>query len=1386
MILFWHTYLMVFADGNKLTRIGGKFGKLPCICGKIKHLRWSLQATRRIINTFPHPDLDTQMRLFLDPESEDGDNADEEADGEGAGEEADGDNADEEADGDDADEEADGDNADGEAGGDDGHGMVEREDVDMDAGREERDGEVRREDGGEEMEREDVEMEGEASVRDDDDKYRDDGGHDTDESEHDFPATILSYRYQGLPPAPIKDQPQKRSEGIYSYALQENKQTDAWSYLHPGGSFICSHQLAGSTDSHCDGSCTIAGFIGLIYIPILDGFASATPRRMLGRDELKSMLLDTATICCLLSIPGGLARQNEKIALNWKLHLDNGDKSCPRKAFQKGNQRHKSSRWTQSLSSDPMKLRLCVLLSEDYTPASELKGPQPYPVSQPQLTKLTKPPFYPETWWIFLLLVEYRPVLPVIRQSAGEGLDPSVLWDLIAPPSESLVLNYDEGTEGWLREGALITCHSFFGKYLKEAAVQGKFVFGFAKTLKKFSGLNFREFERDCTYLEYARAATALLSFLMRLPSSSQDIRKIWQHHLDEQLLSAFESLEKVIYDDSIELTTSKLGPLLHRLLASLVLSCDSIISQDITLVEYVLLLLSLQGEEVCSASQFTRYINQYCRVFSATSVSAVISGGWDEVYQSTLTGYAVGVALDGQSGTNPPLPLHSSSNSVSDSAKSESDSSKSDSDSSDSESDSSDSESDSSNSNSSSEDPSQQASRVDKNHAIDFSLSDFGKDYNFQLGELRTVWNDLVPASLHTEFLGLFEIHKLVDDPTSPHSLLKRNAAYLNTFVEKMSTQLWAPASKTSDLTLRSKSRKLLNKGKIWKWIADTDRFQELLVKAIFPTIGVTPRTFQITALSYDTVGKMLRCLKILGPHVILCNPIAKTDPNKQYECFFAMCTESAWYLLFFLGIIRPIVILLLESECIRNLAPVEELNQFVFVTVTKQTLVRGQTWRWNGTDVNRCLKLTSLKLDANALRHVNTGYIRHWFPALSQARDLLQNCIATSHSGKVSQAFYGLTKYTQGFSFNEHECYSQIRADSIVENGGHAVRRETINTVDVFTRNGLRAMLVARKFVLSKLGYDVNGAGEALEARERSKFLMVSKPFLRGPNTEIPEGNWVPTWQTLGDQGLVNVTAALAHGYLLEGAAVDSLQLNYSARFVAYAVYIISCALDEWKEGVFATVNWVGDPNRDSIVDEVEQAVPYFRKQNLEKWIEFRRQVDEYVLNGEEQKSLPSFSGRSMFNVGLFPAGRPDDSEAPARIVLEPVIDLDLMHSRQMIVEKGQQQAKEDGQAEIAAVQTEKARRKMERKAKKAQKKERKEKEGTVETQDAQGRRNEGGINKSAGKKPRPEPTKKRRKEGQADDGVEDEPSKKKQKIKKNGLDVKKLGDSSHASRI
>lgn len=283
-------------------------------------------------------------------------------------------------------------------------------------------------------------------------------------------------------------------------------------------------------------------------------------------------------------------------------------------------------------------------------------------------------------------------------------------------------------------------------------------------------------------------------------------------------------------------------------------------------------------------------------------------------------------------------------------------------------------------------------------------------------------MFDQLVPSSLQKDFRETFLVENLVDDPTCVTSLFKQplNANYVQGFVDRLQETLSKPACRNGDRSFCSKGH--LHAKYMWEWIHDVGVFQDHLVKAIFTNIGVPPRAWQAASLTYNTKGDFIWCLKVIDSYVVLCNPPAKQNFSKQYECFHALPAEAGWFLLFFLGIIRPVVICLLESPMIHQTATVEALCQFIWVTVDKRTTY----FKWDGIRIDKALKDTPLRLDANDLRHITTGIIRHWFPHLGRAWDDLRNPTTTSaldrqgqHSGKVSRLFYGRSIYLTGTSF-------------------------------------------------------------------------------------------------------------------------------------------------------------------------------------------------------------------------------------------------------------------------------------------------------------------------------------------------------------------------------
>ncbi|KAF9062704.1 hypothetical protein BDP27DRAFT_1451615 [Rhodocollybia butyracea] len=241
-------------------------------------------------------------------------------------------------------------------------------------------------------------------------------------------------------------------------------------------------------------------------------------------------------------------------------------------------------------------------------------------------------------------------------------------------------------------------------------------------------------------------------------------------------------------------------------------------------------------------------------------------------------------------------------------------------------------------------------------------------------------------------------------------------------------------------------------------------------------------------------------------------------------------------------------------------------------------------------------------------------------------------------------------------------------------------------INVVDALARNGRVAMSVARVFV-SFTGYGLASVNDVEQVQQRSQQLLRAQPFLRGPDASIPNGNWVPEWNTFGDEGLVQVTAALARNYHLEAAPTNSMRGGYSPRFVASAAYLISSALDEWKTGTFA------------------EGVMTFKRKNIEKWIQFRNTVDGYALNGSTDRNLPTFNEKPIYNVGILTLeNTPQDDMEEASDVSQSVVDLELMYAREVIA--GSERKEEEARTEVQAVEVDEERMEEQRERRKEKK--------------------------------------------------------------------------------
>ncbi|KAF5387447.1 hypothetical protein D9757_007805 [Collybiopsis confluens] len=556
----------------------------------------------------------------------------------------------------------------------------------------------------------------------------------------------------------------------------------------------------------------------------------------------------------------------------------------------------------------------------------------------------------------------------------------------------------------------------------------------------------------------------------------------------------------------------------------------------------------------------------------------------------------------------------------------------------------------------------------------LQFKLTDFARNTQIELDELESCFCKLVPASL-VPLCKQFRLTGLSDDPSSDVSLFKRqdNIRYLAQFIGPLFRQLQAEQPTNGDETLGVDREKAL------EWIGVMEQMQRHLVRGILPVVGICPRSFQAASFLYDTLGKQTRSLKLFKSYVVLCNPLAKQDAHRQYQCYWVIPASLAWYLLFYLGVVRPVLKMLLRPHAIHSNLLRTILDHYLFVHVNPDSDSSQGFQQWSGSDIDACLLSTVFKLKAIDMRQIMTGIIYHWFPRLGRANSDLHDTVAVSPIANQGQYLASGPKkkklpYFLGNTFNEVEFHYQIqiseaftKLSEVASKHGRERPIKTVNVADCLACNEHLAMRTAEEFVLSRApGYGI-ASGVAQSIESKCSRLMKSKPFLRGEDAGEAEGDWISLWKTLGDEGLVRVTAALVQGFTFEAKQKDLLQNGYSPRLIANAVYMFQCAVGQWATGSFTQLNWHSNPRRDEDVALIEKHVRFFKKNVREKWIEFCKKVDSFILRGKKATFavLPK-PFHTFYTSGIFdeedeevsaPAvpGRPEKNYEPSRVEME-----------------------------------------------------------------------------------------------------------------------------------
>lgn len=165
--------------------------------------------------------------------------------------------------------------------------------------------------------------------------------------------------------------------------------------------------------------------------------------------------------------------------------------------------------------------------------------------------------------------------------------------------------------------------------------------------------------------------------------------------------------------------------------------------------------------------------------------------------------------------------------------------------------------------------------------------------------------------------------------------------------------------------------------------WVENNDRVLSLFMTAIVLTCGIPPRAFQLASLQFDWCRKTGagRGLFLIDGFLAIGKPVAKQLGQSRQDSLWFLPPSLALSLVFYLGILRPIVV-----DCLTILRKdVTQQDTLIFCRAIPQ--MDGSPF-WTGSKLNQQLRFHTGNLAVNLsvaiLRQLYTAFFRQYFPGL------------------------------------------------------------------------------------------------------------------------------------------------------------------------------------------------------------------------------------------------------------------------------------------------------------------------------------------------------------------------------------------------------------------
>ncbi|KAG2063450.1 hypothetical protein BDR04DRAFT_1163692 [Suillus decipiens] len=488
------------------------------------------------------------------------------------------------------------------------------------------------------------------------------------------------------------------------------------------------------------------------------------------------------------------------------------------------------------------------------------------------------------------------------------------------------------------------------------------------------------------------------------------------------------------------------------------------------------------------------------------------------------------------------------------------------------------------------------------------------------------------IPSNLHHLYHG-FEAGAFTDNLIEPKSIFKQegNTGILARVISVVQASILTPGVP-------------VDKKAAHQWLKQWDDIMPLIIAVFCLTCGIPPRGFQIHSMTFDhcPITDKARNLFIIDGLPALGNPVAKQRDKGIQECLWLFPQALARPFLFYLGVIRPIIQILLKD--LGYNAAYQDTHIFTRAIPQRRP---DLPQFWNGSDVNKALQqaTTSLpiQLTCAMLRHIITAVFRQHFPNLWD--DPFGSSMTDSRAAQTGPLRYGEVYSIPpalGMTLEQAKRYitiSQILQTTYGLRPLDDAWQGTLIRSHLFaTRKHLDyAFSVARWTVMQQYGL----CGEASGIKTTAQNVIKDAPYIK---------NCIAVFASkIGDAVLIQVSNAVLFGpNTPENFSTPPLG-GYLPADIAHAVAFIVLAIEEWADGTFRPVQLTQPfdlAHLKELHTAAEKIMSILKVSNTKGWIKLSADIHTFRLT--------RFVARHIWSI----RGLPEDADGTNSAELEDEI--------------------------------------------------------------------------------------------------------------------------------